>query len=201
MLNKNFERRIQHIDKEIFFSPAQYEALKTLDEKERVILSAPTSFGKTLLIKEYIYLNQPKHIVYIVPTNALAYELEKSFKGNANFDNYIIFDKCTAVDKIHNEKLASENLFFIGTQEKYLELSNEMLGDIDLFVIDEAYKLHESVTHQRAYKLSETFLDSITNKSKKVFLLTPKAIFNGFEKYNLYNAFSQYWIRNKRGKC
>ena len=87
MLNKNFERRIQHIDKEIFFSPAQYEALKILDDKKRVILSAPTSFGKTLLIKEYIYLNQPKHIVYIVPTNALAYELENSFKGNANFDN------------------------------------------------------------------------------------------------------------------
>ena len=192
MLNKNFERRIQHIDKEIFFSPAQYDALKMLEEKERVILSAPTSFGKTLLIKEYIYLNQPKHIVYIVPTNALAYELEKSFKGNSNFDNYIIFDKCTTIGKIDDESLASEKLFFIGTQEKYLEISNEMLGEIDLFVIDEAYKLHESVTQQRAYKLSETFLDSITNKSKKVFLLTPKAIFNGFEKYNFYKFDSDF---------
>ena len=192
MLNKNFERRIQHVDKEIFFSPAQYDALKILKAKERIILSAPTSFGKTLLIKEYIYIKQPNHIVYIVPTNSLAYELENSFKRNVNFNNYIIFDKCSEIEKFDKESVSAEKLFFIGTQEKYLEIDKEMLGDVDLFVIDEAYKLHESITQQRAYKLSETFLDSITNKSKKVFLLTPKAVFNGFDKYNFYKYESDF---------
>ena len=192
MINKNLERQILHIDKKLFFSPAQYEALKILEEKERVILSAPTSFGKTLLIKEYIYTNKPKHIVYIVPTNALSYELEKSFKENPNFANYIIFDKCSAVEKLDGEYIDNENLLFIGTQEKYLEIAKDMIGDIDLFVIDEAYKLHETVSRQRAYKLSETFLDSIANKSKKIFLLTPKARFNGFEKYKFYTHQSSF---------
>ena len=61
------------------------------------------------------------------------------------------------------------------------------MGTIDLFVIDEAYKLQESVvSNQRAYKLSETFLDSLASNSKKVFLLTPKAILQGFEKYGFH---------------
>ncbi len=86
------------------------------------------------------------------------------------------------------ENLKREKLLFIGTQEKYLEIDHNMIGDIDLFVIDEAYKLHEEIRQQRAYKLSETFLDSIARQSKKIFLLTPKAKFNGFEKYE-FNIF------------
>lgn len=183
MLNKNYERKIEHVEKELFFSPPQFRALNTLKESDRVILSAPTSFGKTLLIKEYIYVCKPKTVVYIVPTNALAYELEKSFKENKKFDDYTIFDKCSTIDTENERNSNNEKLFFIGTQEKFLELDKEIIGQIDLFVIDEAYKLHESVRQQRAYKLSETFLDSMTKKSKKIFLLTPKAKFDGFGKY------------------
>ena len=80
MVNKNYSRRIEHVKEELYFSPPQYKALMCLYEKNRVIISAPTSFGKTLLVKEYIYQRKPRNIVYIVPTNALAYELEKSFK-------------------------------------------------------------------------------------------------------------------------
>ena len=182
MLNKNAERRIGHVEKEMFFSPPQYDALKCLFQMDKVILSAPTSFGKTMLIKEYIYISKPNTIVYIVPTNALAYELERSFKENEHFSEYIIFDKCSAIESIHDE----EKLFFIGTQEKFLELDRSVLGEIDLFVIDEAYKLQDSIRSQRAYKLSETFLDSMTSNSQKVFLLTPKATLVGFDKYEFY---------------
>lgn len=182
MLNKNAERRVGHVEEEIFFSPPQYDALKCLFQMDKVILSAPTSFGKTMLIKEYIYTAKPNTIVYIVPTNALAYELERSFKENEHFSEYVIFDKCSAIESIHDE----EKLFFIGTQEKFLELDRSILGEIDLFVIDEAYKLQDSIRSQRAYKLSETFLDSMTRNSNKVFLLTPKATLVGFDKYEFF---------------
>lgn len=186
MLNKNYERRIEHVSNELYFSPPQYKALECLLREDRVILSAPTSFGKTLLIKEYIYRQKPKNIVYIVPTNALAYELERSFKENEKFSDYTIFDKCSKVEQIDKENFREEKLFFIGTQEKYLEINQNIMGEIDLFVIDEAYKLQESVKNQRAYKLSETFLDSMTINSKKIFLLTPKATLKGFDKYGFY---------------
>ncbi len=196
MLNQNAERKVYHTDKDLYFSPPQYEALKCLQKNNRVILSAPTSFGKTLLVKEYIYLEQPKHIVYIVPTNALAYELEKSFKENEKFSNYTIFDKCSTIENLE-ENSFDDNLLFIGTQEKYLEIDKEMIGNIDLFVIDEAYKLQESVTNQRAYKLSEAFLNSVTGSSDKVFLLTPKACFYGFDKYEFYLYESDFNVVEK----
>lgn len=186
MLNKNYARKIYHIDKNVFFSPPQYRAFICLLEQNRVMLSAPTSFGKTLLIKEYIFKTRPKNVVYIVPTNALAYELEKSFKQNLNFSDYIIYDKCSDIEMVENSKDREEYLFFIGTQEKFLEIDKGLIGEIDLFVIDEAYKLQDSIKYQRAYKLSETFLESITEKAKKIFLLTPKAKFDGFEKYDFY---------------
>lgn len=200
MLNKNRERKIKHIDKDLYFSPPQYRALKTLTEYNRVIISAPTSFGKTMLIKEYIFRYKPQKVVYIVPTNALAYELEKSFKENNSFSDYIIFDKCSSEDDSGLE----ERLFFIGTQERYLEIDRNLLGDVDLFVIDEAYKLQEPIYRQRAYKLSETFLDSIARRARKIFLLTPRARFVGFEKYEFklyetsFNAVDKnYFVLNE----
>lgn len=184
MIAKNYSRRIEHAEDELYFSPPQFRALNYLFENERVIISAPTSFGKTLLIKEYIFKTSPKTIVYIVPTNALAYELERSFKENENFSKYIIFDKCSQIDSLSDNQTTEENLFFIGTQEKFLEIDFSVIGTIDLFVIDEAYKLQDSVVNnQRAYKLSESFLDSLASNSKKIFLLTPKAVLIGFEKY------------------
>ena len=76
------------------------------------------------------------------------------------------------------------------------------MGEIDLFVIDEAYKLQESVvSNQRAYKLSETFLDSLANSSKKVFLLTPKAkLAEGFlGDSQIHKAYN--WIENMSMNC
>lgn len=174
-------RQVKHIlDKKIYFAPQQEDALNNLEKYNKCILSAPTSFGKTLIVKEYIYKTKPKNIIYIVPTNALAYELENSFKSNQVFSDYRIFDRTkSSIDT--NEK--NSKLLFIGTQEKYLEIRNSIEDKIDLFVIDEAYKLEETTKNQRAYKLSETFLDSIINLSKKVFLLSPNANFIGFEKY------------------
>lgn len=194
MLNKNAERKVEHIEENVFFSPPQYEALKCLYNMNKVILSAPTSFGKTMLIKEYIYQKQPNTVVYIVPTNALAYELERSFKENERFFEYIIFDKCSEIESKQEEN----KIFFIGTQEKFLELDSSIIGEIDLFVIDEAYKLQETIRNQRAYKLSETFLDSISRNSKKIFLLTPKATIFGFNKFDFHIYRSDFNVVDKK---
>lgn len=88
-----------------------------------------------------------------MPTNALAFELEESFKTNAAFNDFEIFDKCLdSLDEKHDEK----KILFIGTQEKFQEIAIN-LQTIDLFVIDEAYKLKETTRKQRGYRLSEAF--------------------------------------------
>ncbi len=187
ILNKNEQRKVTHISDNICFSPPQYEALNFLENNDKVIFSAPTSFGKTMIVKEYIFRKKPNNIVYIVPTNALAYELEISFKENNNFSDYLIYDKLLSDSVIEDKKM-----FFIGTQEKFLELDQSLLGKIDLFVIDEAYKLQESIDNIRSYKLSETFLNSFVLNSSKIFLLSPIAKFIGFEKYNFSHFDSNF---------
>lgn len=182
MLNKNLCRGVKHLNNKIYFAPPQQDALEYLKKEDKLIISAPTSFGKTLIVKEYIYREKPSQIVYIVPTNALAYELEKSFKSNENFSDYNVFDKAEKKPNITYDTINKKSLF-IGTQEKFLELGMHVFEEIDLFVIDEAYKLEETTRHQRGYKLSETFLQGISRKSKKIVLLSPQAIFTGFEKY------------------
>lgn len=187
ILNKNQQRKVTHINDDIYFSPPQYDALNFLENNDKVIFSAPTSFGKTMIVKEYIFKQKPKNIIYIVPTNALAYELEISFKENDNFSDYLIYDKLLSDSTIENKKM-----FFIGTQEKFLELDQSLLGEIDLFVIDEAYKLQESIDNIRSYKLSETFLNCFVLNSQKIFLLSPIAEFVGFEKYNFSHFDSNF---------
>lgn len=187
ILNKNQQRKVTHVNDDIFFSPPQYDALDFLKNNDKVIFSAPTSFGKTMIVKEYIFKQKPKNIIYIVPTNALAYELEISFKENDNFSDYLIYDKLLSDSTIENKKM-----FFIGTQEKFLELDQSLLGEIDLFVIDEAYKLQESIDNIRSYKLSETFLNCFVLNSRKIFLLSPIAEFIGFEKYNFSHFDSSF---------
>lgn len=190
MYINNEKRRIEHIqDKVVCFAPPQENALLKLFKYNRCILSAPTSFGKTLIIKEYIYRIKPQNIVYIVPTNALAYELENSFKNNNAFVEYEIFDR-SKLSHYSNDR--NDKLLFIGTQEKYLEVKKSLNQKIDLFVIDEAYKLEESTKNQRAFKLSESFLDSIVTTCNKVFLLSPNAIFKGFEKYKFQEIKSNF---------
>lgn len=178
---ENSLRKIQHLKgKNAYFTPEQEDALNFISKQEnnRIILSAPTSFGKTLILKEYIYRNKPNVVVFIVPTNALSYELEESFKTNKSFDNIQIFDKCFS----SSELTGDEKLLFIGTQEKFQEIA-DALPPVDLFVIDEAYKLQETTKKQRGYRLSEAFLKSISLKSNKIVLLSPNAEFLGFEKY------------------
>ena len=187
---QNDLRQVQHIDdKKVCFSPPQNDALNFLMKNSRCILSAPTSFGKTLIVKEYIFINSPKTVVYIVPTNALAYELENSFKNNNYFNSYNIFDRRKTDVSF---PIVEGQSFFIGTQEKYLEIKDTLPDKIDLFVIDEAYKLEESTKQQRGYRLSESFLDSISVNSEKIFLLSPTAKFVGFDKYGFKTYSSTY---------
>ena len=189
LINQNHGRKVKHyIEKDIYFAPEQAKALEFLQEYKRCIISAPTSFGKTLILKEYIYLFKPDVVVYIVPTNALAYELENSFKTNPNFGEYTIFDRVT--EESSNE--TDEKLLFIGTQEKYLEINEDWKNHIDLFVIDEAYKLEETVKNQRAYVLSKVFLDSVIDRVEKTVLLTPTSELEGFDEYEFNEFKSEY---------
>ncbi len=68
------------IDNNVVLTKYQIEILNILDN-HNIFLSAPTSFGKTFILLEYIKRNSDKlnNIVFIIPTIALMNELLKKF--------------------------------------------------------------------------------------------------------------------------
>lgn len=151
-----------------YFTPEQYDVLKKMEEIGKLfIIKANTSFGKTLITLEHIFINSDiyRNVALIVPTNSLAYELEAKLKSNINFTNkWDIFDT-----EKSNSKTPRPS-FFVGTQEKFADLD----FNFDLVVIDEAYKLTDNptTTNLRAYLLNKILYGSL-NEGSKVILLTP----------------------------
>lgn len=161
---------LKHSKKNISFATEQkyiYEQILD-DENKRLIISAPTSFGKTMLIKEYLYNEQPQKVVFIVPTNSLADELIENFVEIYTDLGYTVYDT------VKEHCVVREKSIFIGTQEKFYQIYQNIKIEIDLFVIDEAYKLGDELNGSREVILNRTFVDTV-NKAKRTILLLPLA--------------------------
>lgn len=179
------EKNLLHHNPKISFTTEQINVYNKIIENKRSIVSAPTSFGKTMLIKEYIYNYQPNKVVFIVPTNSLADELLDDFKGLFNNLNYTIFDSIKTLEAI------SEKSIFIGTQEKYYNLI-QYYDKIDLFVIDEAYKLTDPIKGSREVILNRSFIDTLENSNKIILLMPLVNSISGLEHLNFEILKSDY---------
>lgn len=157
-------------DEKLTLSESQIEILNILEDKN-LFLSAPTSFGKTFIILEYM-IRHPKlnNIVFIVPTLALMNELLKKIYDKFG-NNYNI---CTSGGEILKDK----NIFIFVPERSNLDFINLIspLG-IDLLIIDEIYKLKpknkkELNTDDRIILMNKVYLDLISI-AKKIVLLGP----------------------------
>ena len=108
----------------------------------RLLVSAPTSYGKTFLMREIIFLNQKryKNILLVFPTVALLLEnagVMTWFVKKYNLDYQII--------KTVNEVCEEEcNKIFVFTPERALQLLASFPDiQIDFFFFDEVYKIDE----------------------------------------------------------
>ena len=122
----------------------QKEIVDTFKQLEikRILVSAPTSFGKTFILREILFLNQDRYrnILLVFPTIALLNENTDSIKElikSLKADYKIINNVYSGIDK-------SEKHIFILTPERTLKLlsDNEDLC-IDFFFFDEVYKIDE----------------------------------------------------------
>lgn len=119
---------------DIVLHSGQLDALSHLMNGENVVLSAPTSFGKSLLIDVLISSGKYSNIVVIVPTIALIDETRRRLQGRFSSTFRII---------THASQVASTANIYVLTQERFLEVRET--PPIDLFVIDEFYKLNPTV--------------------------------------------------------
>ena len=65
------------LDDNMSLHPEQLQIINEISTNDAVIVSAPTSFGKTFCVFEYIAMAKPQNIVLIVPTLALVDEYVK----------------------------------------------------------------------------------------------------------------------------
>lgn len=111
------------------FHRAQAEVYRRLHAGENVILSAPTSFGKSRIIDAIIGEGHHDNIVVIVPTIALIDETRRRF---ATFGgSYKIVSQLS-------QPPADKNIF-VFTAERAIAYDD--LPNVDFFVIDEFYKI------------------------------------------------------------
>ena len=160
----------------------QATVLRELNSGANVVLSAPTSFGKSLLIDALIAEGRYDNVLICVPTIALIDETRRR-----------LFERFGAQYRIltHASQRQGARNIYILTQERALEL--QTLDQFDLFVLDEFYKLARSDGDtSRSVMLNELFY-RVLKTDTQFYLLGPSidAISAGFE-----STFSCKFIRS-----
>ncbi|WP_138434948.1 DEAD/DEAH box helicase [Marinobacter shengliensis] len=114
---------------EIVFNRVQAEVFRRLDSGENVILSAPTSFGKSRIVDAIISTKRHKNIAIVVPTIALIDETRRRL-ARAHYEQKLV----TQITQ-----RPSDSNIFVFTAERLIAYPD--LPKIDFFVIDEFYKI------------------------------------------------------------
>jgi len=181
ILFNSFSKSI--LDDSISLHPEQLELVSKIEQKDALIISAPTSFGKTFCIFEYIAKNKPKNIVLVVPTLALVDEYRKKIIKRYK-NNFLEYKIHTNIDEKKEYDFNQYNMFIL-THDRVVQENNYILiNEIDFLVIDEVYKLETDMNNDRVLVLNMAYY-YMAEKSKKYVLLAPfiKEV-NDMEKLN-----------------
>lgn len=175
-----------------FYNRGQLSFLYELENNQKVFFSAPTSFGKTSIVTEYIlnntqYLN---NVVFIVPTNSLLEELfEKFTLYNSKLNLYYNISTQPVYP------LIGRNILFL-TPERFMVIAeSKALNSFDLIVMDETYKIvdahNETISdfvNHRALRFRKV-ADIIAKTNTRVVFLSPFT-------YSLTKSMSDFLSKN-----
>ena len=148
---------------DLVFHRVQAQVYWHLVEGENIILSAPTSFGKSLIIDALIDTGQYHRIALVVPTIALIDETRKRLSRFS--DQYKIITHASQ----HEE--SRRDTIFVLTQERVIERND--LDNLDLFVIDEFYKLSPDGKDDRRAAILNHALYKLLKTARQFYFLGP----------------------------
>jgi late competence protein required for DNA uptake (superfamily II DNA/RNA helicase) len=145
----------------ITFHREQIAALNTLLSGRNLILGAPTSFGKSALIDALLASGRYHRVAIVLPTIALLDEfrrrIERRFAGRFQLVMY------------HSQDApAKTNVIFLGTQERLINRSD--LGQLDLAIVDEFYKLDPTRQDDRSSTLNAAVYQLLSHSDQFFFL-------------------------------
>lgn len=150
-------------DQQIVYHREQLKIIERLEDGRNVILSAPTSFGKSLIIDMLCASAKRRRVVIIVPTIALIDETKRRLFARLGDDVQIIWNEQQAADPNRRQ-------IYVLTQERALARTD--LTQIDLLVVDEFYKIDAKGQDPRTVSLGLA-VRRLVPKSKQFFMLGP----------------------------
>ena len=172
-----------------YYNYGQLKVLDAFAKNEKVFLSAPTSFGKTYLVLQYIFAQDFKNILLIVPTNSLLEEL------------YIkVLNEYKAKEKgfhVSTQPFVNTNLknFLILTPERFLCLcETKDVSFFDICIMDESYQIQEkgrklNCIISRAPKFRKV-MEIIGRDSQKCIFMSPYT-------YSKTESMNRFFSKNK----
>lgn len=140
----------------------QVAALNTLLSGRNLVLSAPTSFGKSLLIDALLATGRYNRVAIVLPTIALLDEFRRRLKRRLEDRFQLVMHP--------SDKPGDKPVIFLGTQERLLTRTD--LGSLDLAVVDEFYKLDPERKDDRSITLNAAAY-KLLNRSRQFFFLGP----------------------------
>ncbi|MFB4202652.1 hypothetical protein KBTX_01648 [wastewater metagenome] len=137
----------------------QKEIFDSFQRNKRLVVSAPTSFGKTRIVREIILHNNYKNIAFIMPTVSLLSEQYQELRSSV--EGYTI----SKSSKVKVDK--GKSYILVLTPERISAFFEENPNfEIDFFVMDEIYKVDYKLDDDRfrvfsdiLYRLAKTDAD------------------------------------------
>lgn len=139
-----------------------------IEQKNRYVLTAPTSFGKTFLVYEIIQKMQYRNVLLIFPAISL---LSENYKRLYELDKF----KDYSIHSLSEEEFnPAEKNIFIFTPERFLSfMDSHRQLHFDFAFIDEVYKIDNSFIidqetsgeneRDTAYRLALEFICNLTS--------------------------------------
>lgn len=136
--------------------------LKHLLNGDNLAVSAPTSFGKSLIIDAYIAIKKPTNILILVPTIALTDETRRRLSKKFSAEYKIVTTS--------EVELGKKNIL-IFPQERAIHYCDK-LDQLDLLVVDEFYKASQAFDKERSPALLKAML-KLGEKAAQKYYLAP----------------------------
>lgn len=139
--------------------------LKHLLDGDNLAVSAPTSFGKSLIVDAYIAIKRPKNVLILVPTIALTDETRRRLSKKFSAEYRIVTTS--------EVELGPKNIL-IFPQERAIQYCDK-IEQLDLLVVDEFYKASQIFDKERSPALLKAML-KLGEKAMQKYYLAPNIV-------------------------
>ena len=131
---------VELANKEYLLNDFQMKFYELVKKNKVTSISAPTSVGKSFIIKRIIIdmlLSELNCCVYIVPTRALISEVINEFRKEISKDELEVGFNISSSSDVVNLKAEFKTILIL-TQERFYQLCNNNNIKVDMLIVDEA---------------------------------------------------------------